>query len=100
MITRRHLLAGVTASIAFYPACASCQPYFKGCSITVDQADALLGSEQVWIPYNAVQVEGQTEAKYLLDAGEGVGDPAYRWRWMKVPRFSEHPSGRFDSDNL
>jgi hypothetical protein len=54
MITRRHLLGGGTASIALYPACAGCQPHFQGCSITADEADALLDSERVWFSYNSV----------------------------------------------
>jgi hypothetical protein len=54
MITRRHLLAGGTASIVFYPVCACCQPSYKGCSITADHANALVDSEQVWFSYNSV----------------------------------------------
>jgi hypothetical protein len=54
MITRRHLLGGGTVSIALYPICGGCQSLHKGCSITVDQADALLDSEQVWFSYNSV----------------------------------------------
>jgi hypothetical protein len=54
MITRRHLLGGGTVFAVFYPICAGCQSLYKGCSITVDQADALLDSEQVRFSYDSV----------------------------------------------
>jgi hypothetical protein len=54
MITRRSLLCGGTASVTLYSACASCQTSFVGCSITGDQANALLDSERVWASYNSV----------------------------------------------
>jgi hypothetical protein len=54
MITRRHLLGGGTVFTVFYPVCAGCQSLYKGCSITVDQEDALLDSEQVWFSYDSV----------------------------------------------
>lgn len=55
MITRRRLLIGGAASIAVYPACSRCQEVFEGCLITIDQAKALRGSEQVRLSYSSVE---------------------------------------------
>ena len=55
MITRRCLLAGGMASIALRPECSRSETSFEGCRITVDQAEALLGSDQIWLTYNSVQ---------------------------------------------
>jgi hypothetical protein len=43
------------ASIALDPECSRSQPTFEGCRITIDQAEALLGSEQLWLSYNSVE---------------------------------------------
>jgi hypothetical protein len=45
-------------------------------------------------------IEGQAQAKHLIEARETVREPAYRWRWMKALCLRQHPCGRFDSDNL
>jgi hypothetical protein len=55
IITRRHLLKGGVSSIALHTECSRCQPSFEGCRITVDQAGALLGSEQLWLYYSSVE---------------------------------------------
>jgi hypothetical protein len=55
MITRRNLLMGGAASIALYPDCSRCQPSFEGCFITIDQAEAFLRPEQVWLSYSSVE---------------------------------------------
>src|SRR5215831_17928405 len=55
MITRRRLLIGGAASIALYPECSLCQESFEGCLITINRAEALLGSEQVWHSYSSVE---------------------------------------------
>ena len=55
MITRRRLLIGGAASIAVYPECSRCQEAFEGCLITIDQAKALRGSEQVRLSYSSVE---------------------------------------------
>jgi hypothetical protein len=55
MITRRRLLIGGAASIAVYPESSRCQASVEGCLITINQAEALLGSEQVWLSYSSVE---------------------------------------------
>jgi len=55
MITRRRLLIGGAASIAAYPECSQSQASFEGCLLAIDQAEALLGSEQVWLSYSSVE---------------------------------------------
>src|SRR5262245_19856006 len=55
MITRRRLLIGGAASIAVYPECSRCQALSEGCLITINQAEALLSSEQVWRSYRSVE---------------------------------------------
>jgi hypothetical protein len=55
MITRRRLLIGGAASIAVYPECGQCQTSLGGCLITIDQTEALVGSEQVWLSYSSVE---------------------------------------------
>jgi hypothetical protein len=55
MITRRRLLIGGLASIAAYPECSRCQTLSEGCLIAIDQAQALLGHEQVWVSYSSVE---------------------------------------------
>jgi hypothetical protein len=41
--------------MAGYPRCSGCQASFEGCLITIDQGEALLGSEQVWLSYDAIE---------------------------------------------
>jgi len=55
MITRRNLLSGAMVSIALRPESSQCQGSLEGCSITVDQTEALLGSERVWLSYSSVE---------------------------------------------
>jgi hypothetical protein len=55
MITRRRMLTGSMATVALHPECSRSQPSFEGCRITVDQGEALLGSEQLWRSYNSVE---------------------------------------------
>jgi hypothetical protein len=55
MITRRRLLTGGIASIALGPECSHCQSSFEGCGIAFDQAEAILGSERIWLSYRSVQ---------------------------------------------
>jgi hypothetical protein len=55
MITRRRLLTGGIASIALSPKCSRCQSSYEGCRIAFDQAEALLGSEQIWLSYGSVE---------------------------------------------
>ena len=57
MFTRRHLLTGGTASIALTltPKSSRGQSRFEGCRIAYDQAETLLGSEQIWLSYDSVQ---------------------------------------------
>src|SRR5262245_32904152 len=56
MITRRRLLiGGAAASIAVYPKCSRCEASSEGCLITMDQAETLRGSEQVWRSYRSVE---------------------------------------------
>src|SRR6516162_2632992 len=55
MITRRCLLTGGVLSIALTPECSRCESSFEGCRIAFEQAEALLGSEQIWLSYNSVE---------------------------------------------
>src|ERR1700738_1650547 len=55
MITRRRILTGGMATVALHPECSRSQSAFEGCRITVDEAEALLGSEQLWLSYNSVE---------------------------------------------
>jgi hypothetical protein len=55
MITRRRMLTGGMATVALHPECSRSQPSFEGCRITVDKAEALLGSEHLWLSYNSVE---------------------------------------------
>jgi hypothetical protein len=54
MITRRRLLTGGIASIALSPERSRCQSS-SGCGIAFDDAEALLGSEQIWLSYSSVE---------------------------------------------
>src|SRR5215471_13440461 len=55
MITRRQLLMGGAASIAIYPECSRCQTSSEGCLISINQSEALRGSEPVWLSYSSIE---------------------------------------------
>ena len=70
MITRRLLLTGGTASIAFHPACSHSQPSYKGCPITYDEGNVLLNSEQVRLSYRSVETgSGDRDFSFLRTQG-------------------------------
>jgi hypothetical protein len=49
------LLIGGAASIAVCTESSRCQASVEGCLITVDQTEAFLGSEPVWLSYSSVE---------------------------------------------